>query len=151
MKKRKSILLTFFLSFIPGLAQIYLGEKRKGFTLLIIDGGIFLTLILSKSYLIRLLMSGIYLAAFLPSAIESHQMAKGSKRKLDTNSRWYVTMLILFTGFSALPLLWNSARFSKRAKIAWTIAVPVLAFLFFGFLIKYWDRLEDVLRKTLNG
>jgi len=147
---KKKIIFALVFSLIPGLSQIYVGERKKGLMLLVIDAGIFITIIFSKSYLMRLLMSGIFIVTFLPAAIESYQIAKYGEKKLDTNSRWYVTILLLCTGFTALPLLWNSDKFTKKAKVAWTSAVPLLAFLFFGFLIKYWNLLEDSLKRTLN-
>jgi len=148
---KKSVLLTVIFSLLPGLSQIYLGDKKKGFFLLLIDAGIIFTLITSKSYLMRILMAGIFLVTFLPSAVESYQIAKYGERKIDTSSRWYVTILLLCTGFTALPLLWSSEKFSKKAKINWTVAVPILAFLFFSFLIKYWDMLENGVKKIING
>lgn len=148
-KAKRNVALVCVLSFVPGLSQIYLGEKKKGLMLLLIDAGIFFTLLSSKSYLMRLLMAGIFLVTFFPPAIESYQEAKYGEKKIDIRDRWYVTMMLLFTGFTALPLLWSSDRFSRRAKISWTVAVPVLAVLFFSFLIKYWNALESGLRKIL--
>jgi hypothetical protein len=61
-----------------------------------------------------------------------------------------VTVLLLTTGFNAIPLLWNSDRFSRKAKIAWSVVVPLLFLLYIGVLVKYWDRAESLLRSLLG-
>jgi hypothetical protein len=48
------------------------------------------------------------------------------------DSKAYIIVMLLTTGINALPLLWQSANFSRHAKMLWTIAVPLLAVLFFG-------------------
>ena len=141
--------LTLLLSPIPGLSHLYLGDKKKAVSLLIIDTGILLTLIFSKSLLMKVLMLGIYTITFLPACIETYQIAKYGKRLLNTNSQWYVILLLLTTGFSALPLLWQSDSFSKTGKIAWTIAVPTLAALFLFFLASQWNDIEQRLQNLL--
>lgn len=150
-KKKKSVLLAVILSFVPGLAQIYLGNIKKGLFLLIITAGIFLTVILSKSYLMKLIMSGIYFVAFAPALAESYQIARYGRSRIDTEARWYINIMLFTTGFSALPLLWGSKNFSKVAKIAWTVAVPTFATIYVLFLVRFWDRLEQLLRKFLGA
>lgn len=88
----------------------------------------------------------IYGVTFLPSCVESYQLARYGRNTVDTNARWYVTLLLLSTGFSALPLLWVSTQFSRTAKIIWTIAVPVLAIIFFSVLFRYWTFFEEYLQ-----
>ncbi len=137
------------LSIIPGMSQLYLGLTRKAFSLFIIDVMIASAFIFSDSYVFRFLSGGIYLITFFPASIESYQLAKYGENRIDTDARWYIAVLLLTTGFSALPLLWQSQSFSKGEKLAWTVAVPALAVLFFTVLIKYWDYLEDYLRSLI--
>jgi hypothetical protein len=128
------------------MAQIYLGKTKKALGLFVIDAGILSIWLFSDSILMRLLAAGIYLITFLPACVEGYQLARYGKNILDTSADWYVIILLLTTGFSALPLLWQSPNFSKNSKIAWTAAVPVLAVLFFGIIIKYWAGIEAYLR-----
>ncbi len=146
--------LTLVLSLVPGLSQLYLGRPKKAAGLLIVTTGITLSLIFSDSYLMVLIMCNIYLFTSVPAGVESYQIARYGRNTIDTSSRWYVVILLLTTGFTALPLLWNSGNFSKKAKITWSIAVPVLAAVFFTVLIRYWNALEALLREcvaTLSG
>jgi len=142
---KKNPLVAAILFPIPGLSHLYLGKKRKAILLFIIDIGIALALIFSDSYIVRILMLMIYAVTALPAALEAYQLSEHKKKTIDTDSRWYVTILLLTTGFSALPLLWNSPNFSKRAKIIWTAAVPVLAIIFFSLIVMHWETLEKLM------
>jgi lysylphosphatidylglycerol synthetase-like protein (DUF2156 family) len=147
----KNIYLTLGLSVLPGLSHIYLGEYHKVPGLFFIDAGIALTLLFSSSYVMSLLMVMIYFVTAVPASVESYQLARYGENTIDTGAKWYVTILLLTTGFAALPLLWKSDRFSKRAKAAWTIAVPLLAAAFFTILIRYWSYFESQLEKILTS
>ncbi|MBD3263770.1 MAG: hypothetical protein GF375_01550 [Candidatus Omnitrophica bacterium] len=140
--RKKAPLLTILLSALPGFSHIYLGRIKKGLSLLVIDTGMVLTLIFADSYIMTVIMVNIYFFTFLPACIETYQISKYGKGRTVTESRWYVVVLLLSTGFSALPLLWQSSLFSRKAKIGWTVAVPVLAVIFFTFLIRYWSVIE---------
>ena len=148
MKKR--VVFVMLLAFIPGAGELYLGRVKKALFLLIIFTGIFLTFMFSGSYLVKVLMSGIYLVTAIPAGLESYQLARYGRHTIDTSARWYVVVLLLTTGFSALPLLWGSGRFSKRGKILWTIAVSVLAVLFFTLLARYWAASDAWLKELLT-
>lgn len=149
MNKIKKPAVAVILSLIPGLSHLYLGQVRKGLVLFVIDIGLGLTLIFSQSYLMKLIMINIYLFTFIPACFETYSYAKGKKSRISTDSRWYVTVLLITTGFNALPLLWQSSRLTKRFKIIWTILVPVLATTFVFILVKYWDNIEAFLRDII--
>lgn len=144
-------IFTLLLSPLPGLAHLYLGDKKKALSLLVIDAGIILTLVFSDSLLMKGLMLGIYIIAFLPAAVETYQLAAYDRRLLNTNAKWYVIIMLLTTGFSALPLLWQSNCFGRTGKTAWSIAVPVLATLFFFFLSSQWDDIEHWLQTLVHS
>jgi hypothetical protein len=146
----KSPVLAVLLSVLPGLSLVYIGLPKKAIGLFVIDAGIILTIIFSDSYVLKCLMAGIYLVTFGPACLESYQIAKYGQNTIDTEARWYVTILLLTTGFSALPLLWKSGYFSKEAKIGWSIAVPVLAVFFFTVLANFWTELDHYLRTLLT-
>ena len=56
----------------------------------------------------------------------------------------------LIKGFFALPLLWQSTLFSKKSKWMWTVAVPVLAILYFIFLFFYGRTLFELVGPLLH-
>ncbi|MBD3427057.1 MAG: hypothetical protein GF409_07515 [Candidatus Omnitrophica bacterium] len=127
-----------------------MGRWKRVIALFVIDAGIFLAFFLSGSYLMKLLAVNIYIFTFLAPFIESYQLAKYGKNTLSSDTRWYVVVLLLTTGFNALPLLWQSESFSRKAKISWSVAVPVLAALFVTVLVRYWDMAEAFLRDILG-
>jgi radical SAM superfamily enzyme YgiQ (UPF0313 family) len=147
----KKVWAVVLMSLVPGLSLLYLGRWKRSIVLFVIDAGIALAFFLSGSYLMKLLAVNIYFFTFIAPCIESYQLARYGKNTISSDSRWYVIILLLTTGFNALPLLWVSRSFSRKAKIAWTIAVPVLAVLFFGALISYWDTAENLLRELLHA
>jgi hypothetical protein len=147
---KKNPLVAFFLSVVPGLSHVYLGKVKKAIVLFIIDGGIILTLVYSESILMKILMINIYLFTFIPSALETYQLAQNKRSWISTDSKWYTVTLLLTTGFSALPLLWQNERFSKAFKILWTVLVPVLALCFFAVLFLFWDNIELFLHQTFR-
>jgi hypothetical protein len=53
----------------------------------------------------------------LLTCLEAYSYAKGKKSRISTDSKWYVTVLLITTGFNALPLLWQNRRVMKRFKI----------------------------------
>lgn len=152
MKKEqnKKPFLALILSLIPGLSHLYLGKIKKAVVLFIIDAGLVLSLIYSNSYLMKLIAINIYLFTFLPACLETYNMAKGKESWINTDSKLYTVILLLTTGFSALPLLWQNKELSKRFKIIWTIAVPLLALVFVGVLASYWDNFEQLLVKVFE-
>jgi TM2 domain-containing membrane protein YozV len=131
---KKNPYLAVGLTIFPGLGQIYIGKSKKGISLLIITLGVLLTIIFTHSYIIYALAIMIYFVTMVPAAIEAYQIAKFGRNTLDLDSRWYVVLLLLTTGFSALPLLWQSPNFTRNGKVAWSIAVPTLAIIFFSCL-----------------
>ncbi|MCA9396693.1 MAG: hypothetical protein KC649_05940 [Candidatus Omnitrophica bacterium] len=147
-EKNKMIAMVF--SLVPGAAQIYLGRPKKGVGLLFIFAGICWVWIFSDSYLARLISIFLYGSVTIVPMIETYQILRYGKNTLDSDAAWYVVFLLISNGFAALPMLWQSRRFSRASKTAWTVAVPVLAFLYIAFLIRYWPDLERFLRAAVG-
>ncbi len=120
------------LSLIPGLGQMYVGKTKKGVALLCIDAGLMVPLFFFPSRLTWVLAGGVYMMTMIPAGLESCLIAKTGHSSPIMNSKKYIVLLLLMTGINAVPLLWQNQQFSRRAKILWTIAVPLLAVLFFG-------------------
>ncbi|MFA5038330.1 MAG: hypothetical protein WC732_01470 [Candidatus Omnitrophota bacterium] len=144
------LLAVLALSFVPGLPHLYLKKYKKAVSLLFISAGIVLTLLLSNSYVSGVLMFIIYAVTAIPSGVEAYQLCRYGRQTLDISSRWYVLLLLWWTGFSAVPLLWQSNRFSRFSKVVLTFLVAVMAVLFFSFLVYYWKFLEDFLTCLLS-
>ncbi|HNX68743.1 MAG TPA: hypothetical protein PLL75_01295 [Candidatus Omnitrophota bacterium] len=140
---KKPSLACFYSLLIPGLGQLYLNEKAKGLTLLCMDLGILVSVLVSRSWVGRLMMGLIYLAIVFPSAVDAYQCASGKPRTFSGDSVPYVILMLLVVGPFAVPLLWQSGRFSKGAKIGWTVFVIVIALfviLAMTFLASFFDE-----------
>jgi hypothetical protein len=146
----KRLWIVICLAFVPGLSLLYLGRWKKSIALFLIDAGVISILVFSNSYLMRLLAVNIYVFASIAPFIESYQLARYGKNTVDSGARWYVIILMLTTGFNALPLLWQSPNFSRISKIGWTITVTVLAAVFVALLVNYGTRVEDMLKSFLG-
>jgi len=126
----KSPQLSFLFSFlVPGTGQLYIGERAKGWTLLCMDAGVAVSLILSHTGMAWFMTGGIYLAIMIPAAFDAFQTASGRPRIFSGETRFYVIMMLFMVGPFALPLLWQSVRFSKKAKLLWTLAVILIGLL----------------------
>lgn len=135
MPRRRAVTAAV-LSLVPGAGHLYLGQKKKGLVLLCVDMGIILILFSTQIFL-RLGGLVAYVVTMLPAVVECYRLAEHDRFEAVSEARWYVITMLLITGFSALPLLWQNARFSKNAKIAWTIAVPLLAAAYFAALFLF--------------
>ena len=137
-------LALFYSVVFPGLGQLYLGERAKGWTLLCMAAGVVVSLIVSHTVMAWFLMGGIYLAVMIPAALDAFQTAAGQPRTFAGNTIPYVILMLLTVGPFAIPLLWQSPRFSKTAKILWTILVILIAFLAIAtltFMASFFDSL----------
>ncbi len=137
-------LALFYSVIAPGLGQLYLGDRAKGWTLLCMAAGVVVSLIVSHTVMAWFLMGGIYLAVMIPAALDAFQTAAGQPRTFAGNTIPYVILMLLTVGPFAIPLLWQSPRFSKTAKILWTILVILIAFLAIAtltFMASFFDSL----------
>lgn len=132
----------------PGLGQLYLGERAKGWTLLCMSAGVVVSLIFSHTAIAWFLMGGIYLAVMIPAARDAFQTASGRSRIFMTDTVPYVIMMLLMIGPFAIPLLWQSARFSKTAKILWTIAVILIALLGIAAMTFMASFLDHIMKQA---
>jgi len=66
----------------------------------------------------------------------------------DNEEKWYFRnsiLVIAFLSFGplALPLLWYNPRFSRKAKIIWSLAI-IVATYFFGVIL--YNSLQSIIR-----
>lgn len=93
-------------------------------------------------------MGGIYLAILVPAALDAFQTASGRSRTFTGEPRFYVIAMLCLIGPFAIPLLWQSARFSKSAKILWTVLVILFAFLAFALLTFSASFLDQLMKQA---
>jgi TM2 domain-containing membrane protein YozV len=140
--------LAFLYSFLlPGAGQLYLGERVKGWTFFCMDAGVAVSLVFSHTAIAWFLMGGIYLAILIPAALDAFQTASGRPRAFTGDSIPYVIMMLFMVGPFAIPLLWQSAKFSKTAKIVWTAGVILIALLAIAALTLSASFLEQFLQQ----
>jgi TM2 domain-containing membrane protein YozV len=143
-------LALFYSMVAPGLGQLYLGERAKGWTLLCMTLGVAISLIFSHTVISCILMGGIYLAVLIPAAMDAFQTASGRPRTFTADTVPYVIVMLLMVGPFAIPLLWQSTKFSKRAKILWTVFVILIA-LFAIASMAFVGSLADRLIKQASA
>jgi len=136
-------LALFYSIVVPGLGQLYLGERAKGWTLLCMSAGVAVSLIISHTAIAFFLMGGIYLAVMIPAALDAFQTASGRPRTFTGDTVPYVIIMLLVVGPFALPLLWQSKKFSKTGKILWTGVVILIALLAIATLMLSASFLEQ--------
>lgn len=81
-------------------------------------------------------------AANCPRCGQQHQPPTSSRRRRWEEDPTLIKCVLVFAAlFLAFPLLWNSSRFSFRAKIFWTVLVTLetilIFWVFFWLLFKH--------------
>jgi TM2 domain-containing membrane protein YozV len=141
-------LALFYSVVFPGLGQLYLGERAKGWTLLCMGAGVVVSLIISHTVIALFLMGGIYLAVLIPAASDAFQAASGRPRTFTADTVPYVIVMLLMIGPFAIPLLWQSIKFSNRAKVLWTVLVILIALLGIAVMTFAASSLEQILKQA---
>jgi TM2 domain-containing membrane protein YozV len=135
MSPRQPLIAAALSWLLPGIGQLYNGERVKGWAILCMSAGTLGGMALAwggpaalRSPVSVAFLGLIYVAVWLPAVIDAFQCAAGRRQTLLSGERaWYVIGMLLTVGPMALPFLWQSPRFSRRAKTGWTIAVILFA------------------------
>jgi TM2 domain-containing membrane protein YozV len=143
---------------VPGAGQLYNGERAKGIAILCITAGIWSGLLMAAvgpaafhSIFTIAMLGAVYLFIWFPAAADAYQRASGVTTSLLSGDKaWYVIAMLLTVGPMALPLLWHSRRFSRTAKIIWTVLIVLLAILGIVFLLVIGPAVERLLHE-LSG
>ncbi len=138
---------------MPGLGQLYNGDRAKGTAVLCIALGTWLGILLSllgpegiRSPFTFLLLGMAYLFVWIPAVIDAHAVAAGNPGQLlSGGSAWYVIMMLLVVGPMAIPLLWQSQAFSRASKIGWTVFVTVVAIAIILSLLAIGPAMERLI------
>lgn len=145
------------LSFVvPGLGQLLNGERAKGVAILCITAGMWAGLLMAtigpsaaRSVLTICLLGFAYIFVWIPAIMDAYQRASGMRTSLFSGEKvWYVIFMLLMVGPMGLPLLWQSPRFSRRAKLIWTIAIILIALVGILMLVVLGPLVERFLRDT---
>lgn len=138
---------------LPGLGQIYRGEKLRGAVVLSISLAILTAILWSsrgpeafRSWLSTLFLELVYVVVWIPAVIDSHDPGRSGTRSFVLARPWYVVVMLITVGPLALPLLWHSSHFSRRHKLLWT-AIVLLAVV--GGLL-FVTLLGPVLERSLE-
>src|SRR3989338_7054067 len=108
--------LAVVLSSVPGLGLWYVGKKKKAAAILLIACGLVVSLYYMHSKLALAVVGVAYLLTTVPAGIESYLIAKTGHTSPMLDSKLYILLMLWTQGINALPLLWQSELFSKRAK-----------------------------------
>lgn len=148
MPTQKHPFLALVLSLImPGLGQLYNGERATGLSLLVMVMGMGVSCLVFRGVTTCVLMGVVYLAVVIPAAADAYQTASGRQSRFSGDAVWYVIAMLLAVGPFALPLLWTSPRFSRTAKITWTVIVVLVALLCIVTVAALGPALEQILRQ----
>jgi TM2 domain-containing membrane protein YozV len=128
---------------LPGLGQLYLGRRAQGVAVVTaavgVLGGVALALwgpAAFRSWASAVLLAGVYPFLWLPAMREAGRAARGEPSPLLAGDRvWYVLFLLVSVGPMAVPLLWQSPRFSRRAKGWLTAGVIVVSLAGVAFVL----------------
>ena len=139
---------------VPGLGQLYNREWAKGMAVLCIAAGLGGGMLMatvgperSRSWLTAVMLGLVYLCIWIPAVVDAAQRAAGTSQPLLSGGKaWYIVLMLLSVGPMALPLLWQSPRFSRTAKIVWTAVVIVVALAAILFMIVVGPAVEQLLK-----
>ncbi len=156
---RSPVVAAALSALLPGLGQVYVGNTPTGVALLCttagIAGGIAVALAgpaAFRSWLTAGVLGFMYPFVWFPSVLDAAQAASGAERPfLSDQRRWYIILMLLTVGPLSLPMLWQSPRFSRNAKLAWTTAVILLFVLGVLLAVFLLPWLEHTFRSILNG
>ena len=155
MLTRKKPLIALALSLVvPGLGQLYNGERTKGLVLagtcLALGGGSWWFSGLTRVSVVLALV-----LVWVSAVLDAYKTAKAVGQPVDWYYRTsYVVAMVLLVGPLALPLLWRSPHFSRFAQWAWTTVIMATVCLFLatpyvlGWLVKQSPELVAVLQQA---
>jgi hypothetical protein len=129
---------------LPGLGQWFTGQPAQGLALICIDLGIGVNFLLSSSAIGRGLLALVYFSVAITAAIDAYRAAGPDAGQSRAGSVPYVVLMLFIVGPFAIPMLWASPGFSRRAKIIWTVVVIAVALLFIvtvGYLSEFLEYL----------
>jgi hypothetical protein len=142
---------------MPGLGQLYNGEDAKAAAILCSTFGFWAGLVwttvgpdASRSWLSAFALLLVYPFLLLPSVLDAHRRASGIPEiSSSRESRWHVVIMLLVIGPLAVPQLWQSEGFSRRAKILWTFSISLISLIVILVMVAVGPGLEHWIEKSV--
>ncbi len=126
---------------LPGLGQIYLGERSNGLSLLAASLGMLLILSYDTSWFTGIFVGVAYLSLVYHAAKDAYHGTK------NTESIQYVLGLAIVIGPFCLPLLWQNKQIHTQAKLIWTVVILVLTALLVASMV----YLDPIVTRMLDS
>jgi hypothetical protein len=141
---------------MPGLGQLYNREDAKAAAILFSTFGIWAGLVwttagpaASRSWLSAAALLLAYFFLLLPAVLDAHRCASGIPESSSSRaSRWHVVIMLLAIGPLAIPQLWQSQGFSRRAKILWTCMISVVSLIVILLMVAIGPGLEQWIERS---
>ncbi len=135
---------------MPGLGQLYNREDAKAAAILCSTVGIWAALLwttigpdASRSWLSAGALLLAYPFLLLPTVLDAHRCARGISELSPSHAgRWHVVIMLLAIGPVAIPQLWQSQGFSRRAKILWTLSIVLVSLIVLLMMVAIGPGLE---------
>ncbi len=113
---------------VPGLGQLHNGERAKGISILCITVGIWFWLAMTiigpsyfHSWFSQIVLVIAYLFVLAPAVTDAyHGVSPTAQSVISSGKPWYVIFMVVVIGAMAVPLVWQSPRLSRTAKIVWS-------------------------------
>lgn len=125
---------------LPGLGQLYLGERANGLSLIAASLGMGLVLCFDPSWFTSIFIALAYLSLVYHAAKDAY---RGTK---NTESIEYILGLAVVCGPFSLPLLWQNGQIKTRGKIIWTTVILILT----GLAIASMIYLDPIINEILD-
>lgn len=125
---------------LPGLGQLYLGERANGLSLIAASLGMGLVLCFDPSWFTGIFIALAYLSLVYHAAKDAYHRTK------NTESIQYVLGLAVVCGPFSLPLLWQNGQIKTRGKIIWTVVILILT----GLAIASMIYLDPIINEILD-
>lgn len=126
---------------LPGLGQLYLGERSNGLSLLAATFGMLLMISYDLSWLTGIFVGIAYLSLVYHAAKDAYHGTK------NTESIQYVIGLAVVIGPFCLPLLWQNSQIQNTAKLIWTVVILILT----GLLVAGMIYLDPIVNRMLDS
>ena len=141
---------------MPGLGQLYNREDGKAAGILFSTFGIWAGLVWTttgpeawRSWLSAVVLLLVYPFLLLPAVLDAHRRASGIAEVSSAGaSRWHVAIMLLVIGPLAIPQLWQSQGFSRRAKILWTLSIALVSLILILTMVAIGPGLEHWLEES---
>lgn len=126
---------------LPGLGQLYLGERSNGLSLIAAALGMLLVLSYDSSWFTSIFVGLAYLSLVYHASKDAYHGTK------NTESIQYVLGLAVVIGPLCLPLLWQNSQIHRKAKLIWTFVILILT----GLAVASMVYLDPIVNRMLNS